>query len=142
MKTLQEALHIRNHVLHEFERASKPYRSLDDRIKRLTFVIVGGGPTGVEEAGAISELVSIQKKEFHNLDFNLVSIKLIEASDRLLPMMPPDLQLKTLRILKNKGVDLLLNTQVIDYDGDSLSLKSGLCGGLRIKTGRDPPVEL
>ena len=92
MKTIQEALAIRNHVLHEFERADKPYRSEKECKEKLTFVIVGGGPTGVEEAGAIAELVDIMKKEFHHLDFNNVSIKLIEATGHVLPMMTQDLQ--------------------------------------------------
>ena len=70
MKTLQEALHIRNHVLHMFERANKREDSEEERRRMLTFVVVGGGPTGIEEAGALAELVDIQKKEFHHLDFN------------------------------------------------------------------------
>ena len=126
MKTLQEAVHIRNHVIHEFERAEKPYRTPEDRKKRMTFVIVGGGPTGVEEAGAIAELISIQKKEFHLLDFNDVSIKLIEATPRLLPMLPEDLQEHTVKVLQKKGVEVMLNTQVVDYDGDILTLKNGV----------------
>jgi NADH dehydrogenase len=126
MKTLQEAEHIRNHVIHEFERAEKPYRTPEDRKKRMTFVIVGGGPTGVEEAGAISELIAIQKKEFHKLDFNDVSIKLIEATPRLLPMLPEDLQQHTVKVLQKKGVEVMLNTQVVDYDGDILTLKNGV----------------
>ena len=157
MKTIQEALHIRNHVIHEFERADKPYRTPEDRKKRMTFVIVGGGPTGVEEAGAISELIEIQKKEFHHLDFNDVQVILIEATPRVLPMMPEDLQKETVRVLEKKGVRVMLETQVVDYDGDVLSLKNGVkiptttviwaagvravdlmknCGGETIRDGR------
>lgn len=126
MKTIQEALKIRNHVLHEFERANKPNEvSPAERKKILTFVVVGGGPTGIEEAGAISELIEIQKKEFHNLDFSDVSVTLIEATGHVLPMMTEDLQEETVRVLRNKGVNVMLNTQVVDYDGDVLKLKSG-----------------
>ena len=126
MKTIQEALAIRNHVLHEFERADKPYRSDAERKEKLTFVIVGGGPTGVEEAGAIAELVDIMKKEFHHLDFNNVSIKLIEATGHVLPMMTQDLQDETVKVLRKKGVEVMLNTQVVGYDGKILKLKSGV----------------
>ena len=125
MKTLQEALHIRNHVLHMFERANKREDSEEERRRMLTFVVVGGGPTGIEEAGAIAELVDIQRKEFHRLDFSEVSVKLIEATGHVLPMLTQDMQDEVIRVLKNKGVEVLLNTQVVDNDGNTLHLKDG-----------------
>lgn len=124
MKTLQEAVAIRNHFLHMFERANKS-KDAEERKRMLTFVVVGGGPTGIEEAGALSEVINIQKKEFHNLDFSEVSLYLIEATDKLLPMMSDDLRDYTLKVLQKKGVKVMLSTQVTDYDGKELSLKDG-----------------
>lgn len=125
MKTLQEAVHIRNHVLHMFERANKCEDSEEERRRMLSFVVVGGGPTGVEEAGALTELIAVQKKEYHNLDFDEVSVKLIEATPDVLLMMAPNLRQHTVKVLERKGVDVLLNTQVMDYDGENLKLKDG-----------------
>jgi NADH dehydrogenase len=107
-----------------FERANKSQDEAERR-KMLSFVIVGGGPTGIEEAGAISELVGIQKKEFHNLNFDEVSIKLIEATPNVLPMMPQNLREHTVDVLRKKGVDVMLNTQVVGYDGQVIKLKDG-----------------
>ena len=125
MKTLQEALHIRNHVLHMFERANIRQDSEEERRRMLTFVCVGGGPTGVEEAGALAELVATMRKEYPNIDFGEVSIQLIEATDKVLPMMPPELRAETVRVLQKKGVTVMLNTQVADCHADSLTLKDG-----------------
>ena len=125
MKTLQEAIHIRNHVLHMFERANKCEDSEEESRRMLSFVVVGGGPTGVEEAGALTELIAVQKKEYHNLDFDEVSVKLIEATPDVLLMMAPNLRQHTVKVLERKGVDVLLNTQVMDYDGENLKLKDG-----------------
>lgn len=125
MKTLQEALHIRNHVLHMFERAEKNEDDEEMRRRMLTFVIVGGGPTGIEEAGAIMELVNIQRKEFHKIDFSEVSVKLLEATPNILPMISPDLRAYAVEVLKEKGVEVELSRQVVDYDGDDLKLKDG-----------------
>ena len=92
MKTLEEAVQIRSHVLRQFELAAHE----TDPIKRkamLTFVVVGGGPTGVEEAGALSELIYlVMAKEYHTLNFKEVRIVLVEATDKLLPMMPERLR--------------------------------------------------
>lgn len=125
MKTLQEALHIRNHVLHMFERANKRQDSEEERRKMLTFICVGGGPTGVEEAGALAELVAVQRMEYPNLDFDEVSIKLIEATDKVLPMMPEHLRKYTVKVLESKGVDVMLNTAVADCTEDGLILRDG-----------------
>ena len=124
MKTLQEALHIRNHVLHMFERADKE-KDPEKRRRMLTFVVVGGGPTGIEESGALTELFGVQQKEFHHLDFSEVSVKLIEATPNVLPMVAPNLREHAVKVLRKKGVDVMLNTQVVDYDGQELKLKDG-----------------
>jgi NADH dehydrogenase len=125
MKTLGDSVKIRNHILRIFEQAAKE----PDAAKRrelLTFVCVGGGPTGVEEAGALSELIySVMRSEYHNMDFSEVDIKLIEATDRVLPMMPESLRDETVSVLRSKKVDVRLSTQVMDYDGRKLSFKDG-----------------
>lgn len=125
MKTLREALHIRNHVLHMFERAA---REPDEQKRRrmLSFVVVGGGPTGIEEAGSLSELFfSVMRGEYHHLNFDEVSLRLIEATDKVLPVMPPDLREETLRVLRKKHVNVMLKAQVADCDSESLTLKDG-----------------
>ena len=125
MKTLQEALHIRNHVLHMFERADKELDDPEERKRMLTFVVVGGGATGIEESGAISELIEVQRKEFHQLDFSQVSVHLLEAMDTVLPMVSPRLQKHTIEVLKKKGVHVHLHAQVADYDGKEITFKDG-----------------
>jgi len=125
MKTLADSVKIRNHILRIFEKAAK---ETDEQKRRelLTFVCVGGGPTGIEEAGALSELIySVMQKEYHTLDFSEVDIKLIEATDRVLPMMPESLRDETVHVLRSKKVDVRLNTQVMNYDGMKLIFKSG-----------------
>jgi len=127
MKTLQEAIEVRNHIVHEFERAAKMTdpSMADERRRHLNFVIVGGGATGIEMAGAMMELISIFKEEYHNIDFSEVSVSLLEAMGSVLPMVPPDLQQHTIRALRKRGVNVCLNTAVTGYDGSNLVLQSG-----------------
>ena len=125
MKTLNESVAIRNHILNIFEQASKE-SDVQKRRELLTFVCVGGGPTGVEEAGAISELIySVMAKEYHHMDFSEVDVKLIEGTDRILPMMPKSLRDEALQVLRGKKVDVRLETQVMNYDGRELTFKGG-----------------
>lgn len=125
MKTLDEAVKIRNHVLEMFEKATYE-QDVAKRRQMLTFVCVGGGPTGVEEAGALSELIyKVLAKEFHKIDFSEVKIMLVEALDKLLPMMPESLRDETLNVLRKKNVDVRLHTQVSNYDGNVLEFKGG-----------------
>lgn len=125
MKNLDEAVSIRNHVLKMFELASHE-PDIDKRRALLTFVVVGGGPTGVESAGALSELIyHVLDHEYHNLNFKEVRIALVEASDKLLAAMPQELQEATLETLIRKRVEIRLCVQVTDYDGQRMTLKGG-----------------
>lgn len=125
MKTLDEAVTIRNHILQMFELATHE-PDPDKRRALLTFVVVGGGPTGVESAGALSELIYyVLAKEYHHLNFREVRIMLVEASCQLLPVMPADLQDATVETLLRKHVEVRLCVQVSEFDGERLFLKGG-----------------
>lgn len=125
LKTLADADGIRNHVLSLFERASResdPRR----RAAMLTFVVAGGGPSGVETAGALAELIRLGlSRDFPNLDVSGARVALLEAADRLLPAMPPDLQAAAEKALQSKGVEIRLGARVESYDGQTIKLANG-----------------
>jgi NADH dehydrogenase len=114
LKTLEDATSIRRRVLLSLERAeleTDPAR----RAALLTFVIVGGGPTGVELAGAIVELVYQNLRgEFRRFDTRQARVLLIEAGPRLLPAFAPDLSAYALRALARLGVEVRLDSAVTD----------------------------
>ncbi len=125
LKNIDEAVAIRNHVLSRFELAVQE-PSQERRRSLLTFAIVGGGPTGVECAGALSELIHhVLNKDYLSINFKEVRILLIEATDRLLPAMPEDLREATAKILWDKKVEVRFATQVIDADGEKIFLQGG-----------------
>lgn len=105
LKTIENALDIRGRVLQAFEDAERS----DDPAKRdalLTFIIVGAGPTGVELAGAISEVARhALVNEFDRIDPRQARIILVEALDRVLPPFPPELSAKALKALRELGVE-------------------------------------
>lgn len=125
LKDVPGAVGIRNHVLSCFEEAMfepQPER----RRALLTFVVVGGGPTGVEMAGALSELIRlVLVKDYRRLDLKDVRILLLEAGNRLLAGFPPRLSEAAANTLWKKHVEVRHGAQVTDFDGTSASLKSG-----------------
>ena len=125
LKKLLDAERLRNHILTAFERAVVE----PDPIKRralMTFVIVGGGPTGVELAGALIELVRyVLAKDYPELRVQAARVVLIEAFDRLLTAMPDVLQMYTLNKLRSMGVEVLLNARVIDAGPERVVLSDG-----------------
>jgi NADH:ubiquinone reductase (H+-translocating) len=120
LKTLEDATSIRRRVLLSLERAereSDPQR----RAALLTFVIVGGGPTGVELAGAIVELVYQNLVgEFRRIDTRKARVLLIEAGPRLLPSFAPDLSAYALRALQRLGVEVQLGSAVTDCNSSGV----------------------
>jgi NADH dehydrogenase len=117
LKTIEDALEIRRRVFVAFERAE---RATDDaeRARQLTFVVVGGGPTGVELAGALAEIArETLPGEFRAVDPARARILLVEAAPRLLPSYPEDLQRSAEEQLVSLGVELALGARVEKVDG-------------------------
>lgn len=125
LKTLVEAIALRNRILCCFERAIHE-KDAETRKRILTFVTVGGGPTGVEFTGALAELVrGPLRKDFRLLDPSDVSVVLLEALPGLLPGMPPSLSVYTQTRLSHMGVDVNLGTPVRSITPFSVLLESG-----------------
>ena len=125
LKTLDDGIRLRNHILCCFERAAKD-PDAESRRRRLTFTIVGGGPTGVEYAGALAELLrGPLKRDFPKLDFHEARVLLLEGAERLLPGLPPRLGRYALRRLQRMGVEVRLKAVVDRLDAEEVRLKDG-----------------
>ncbi|MCL2760287.1 MAG: NAD(P)/FAD-dependent oxidoreductase [Desulfuromonadales bacterium] len=126
LKRLPQAEEIRNHILTLFEKAT--YEK--DPVKQselLTFVIVGGGPTGIEFAGALSELIRyVLTKDYPAITSDKTKIILIEATSSLLTAMPENLREYAIKKLQEMNVEVMLNTLVTDADANHVMLKSGV----------------
>ena len=120
MKTVPQALNIRSLTLQNFERADLSDNEKERRAL-LNFSIVGGGPTGVELAGAFAELKKhVFPKDYRHLNIEEMEIHLFEGADRLLPAMSNTASQKSLEFLRKLGVNVHLKTLVKDYDGELL----------------------
>ncbi|MCB9136482.1 MAG: NAD(P)/FAD-dependent oxidoreductase [Anaerolineales bacterium] len=124
LKDIDEAVSIRNRVLRMFELAAQE-ADPEKRRALLTFVVVGGGPTGVESAGALSELIRLVLiKDYPQLSLKDVRILLLEAADRLLGGFPAPLQEYAAETLWRKHVEVRFGATVSGFDGERIMLKS------------------
>jgi len=123
LKTLEDAVDIRHRVFIAFEAAERE----TDPAKRaawLTFVIIGGGPTGVELAGALAELTRATiKEDFRHINPAEATIVLLEGADRILPPYPPELSVKAQKMLENMGVKIQTNTFVTQVEPERVTMK-------------------
>ncbi|MBD3220511.1 NAD(P)/FAD-dependent oxidoreductase [bacterium] len=120
LKTVDDALEIRRRVLLAFEEAEQE-ADLEVRRAKLTFVVVGAGPTGVELAGALKEIAARTiPDDFRNIDTTTARVILLEGAERVLPSMPPDLSERARRDLERLGVEVRTGAMVTDVTDDGV----------------------
>ncbi|MEM9833304.1 MAG: NAD(P)/FAD-dependent oxidoreductase [Bacteroidota bacterium] len=125
LQTLQDSLNMRSRILQNFEMATLSNDEAE-RDRLTNFIIVGGGPTGVELAGTMAELRKyVLPRDYPELDFGIMSIYLVHSRDYLLPYIPEKAGRKAGKFLREMGVELVLNTKVTDYDGHEATLNDG-----------------
>ncbi|MCS7181525.1 MAG: NAD(P)/FAD-dependent oxidoreductase [Thermoanaerobaculum sp.] len=126
LKTVEDAAAIRSRVLAAFEQAEREHDP--EQLRALmTFAIVGGGPTGVELAGALAEVARYTlRREFRRIEPSLARILLLEMAARILPGMPPTLSARAERTLRRLGVEVLTNTQVVEVSPAGLRVRRGV----------------
>jgi NADH:ubiquinone reductase (H+-translocating) len=125
MKSILESLDLRTMLLQNLEHA---LLINNERKKQgmMNVVIAGAGPTGVELAGALGELKrKVFPKDYPELDLTKMNIYLVQSGDRVLPMLSPKSSLKAKKYLEKLGVEVVLNTRVLDYFGDYVQTDTG-----------------
>ncbi|NJL56288.1 NAD(P)/FAD-dependent oxidoreductase [bacterium] len=126
IKDLGESVELRNHILRLFEKAAWAKDDMDYRNALTTMVVVGGGPTGLEMAGALFELYNHVLRHEYSKDRELhARVILIEAMDHLLAPYPESLQQSALEQLESMGVEVMLGQMVDDVGPDYVRLKTG-----------------
>jgi NADH dehydrogenase len=125
LKSLEEAVRLRNHILRSFEAAAWTGDAAA-RLARLCFIVVGGGPTGVELAGAMAELMAgALTRDFPRLGLSCPCVTLVEAGDGLLPGFPDRLRAYAREKLQSMGVDVRVGAQVAGVDAEGVLLQDG-----------------
>jgi len=125
LKTIEDATAMRARILLAFEAAERE-RNPEKLRAWLTFVIVGGGPTGVELAGALGEIAKdTLRHEFHDIDSSSARIILVEGTDRILPTYPPKLSASARKMVERLGVTVRTSAFVVDVAPDSVTIREG-----------------
>ena len=125
VKSLESALEVRRRILTAFE-AGEVEPDPDRRAAWLTFVVVGGGPTGVELAGQIAEIAQdTLRRDFRTIDTRAAGILLVEMAERVLPAFPPRLSAQAARALEGLGVTPLVGRKVVSIDEESVTITVG-----------------
>ncbi len=126
MKTIPQSLNIRSLILENFEQALLT-NDIDERHSLMNFVLVGGGPTGVELAGALAEMKkAILPKDYPDLDVRKMEINLVQGSNRILDSMSENASEKAEKFLLDLGVSIWKNVRVTGYDGKTVTTNSDL----------------
>lgn len=126
MKTIPQSLNIRSLILENFEQALLT-NDIDERHSLMNFVLVGGGPTGVELAGALAEMKkAILPKDYPDLDVRKMEINLIQGSNRILDSMSENASEKAENFLLDLGVSVWKNVRVTGYNGKTVTTNSDL----------------
>ena len=126
MKTIPQSLNIRSLILENFEQAVLTTDQAD-KDALINFVLVGGGPTGVELAGALAEMKrAILQKDYPDLDINKMQINLVQSGERILNTMSEKSSAEAEKFLINLGVTIWKNVRVTNYDGRTITTNSDL----------------
>lgn len=126
LKSITDALNMRSFILQNFEKALL-MKDDNDRRRLMNFVIVGGGPTGVEISGSLAELKShVLPMDYPELDLSMMNITIIESGENVLDAMSVYSKTKSALQLKELGVNLMMNRQLISYNGKEALLKDGV----------------
>jgi NADH dehydrogenase len=124
LKNIDDALELRSRIFHAFEMAELE-EDPAARQRWLTFILIGAGPTGVEMAGQIAELAHrALKGQYRHADLAKTRIILVDAADRVLPAFDPPMSRDALRQLSTMGVDVRLNTRVVDVDAEGVKMET------------------